>query len=59
MPYVVTASRTEHHAALFSVSFAGLWGQDRLTLEQSIDLTAELGRPAAFTTAAAAAGAIS
>ena len=29
--------------ALFSVSFAGLWGQDRLTLEQSIDLTAELG----------------
>ena len=29
--------------ALFSVSFAGLWGQDRLTLEDSIDLTAELG----------------
>jgi sugar phosphate isomerase/epimerase len=29
--------------ALFTVSFAGLWGQDRLTLEQSIDVAAELG----------------
>jgi sugar phosphate isomerase/epimerase len=29
--------------ALFSVSFAGLWGQDRLTLEQAIDVAAELG----------------
>lgn len=29
--------------ALFTVSFAGLWGQDRLTLEASIDLAAELG----------------
>jgi len=29
--------------ALFTVSFAGLWGQDRLTLEQSIDLAADLG----------------
>jgi sugar phosphate isomerase/epimerase len=29
--------------ALFTVSFAGLWGQDRLTLEQSIDAAAELG----------------
>lgn len=28
--------------ALFTVSLAGLWGQDRLTLEQSIDLAAEL-----------------
>ncbi|MEP6918024.1 MAG: sugar phosphate isomerase/epimerase family protein [Acidobacteriota bacterium] len=31
------------HTALFSVSFAGLWGQERLTLEQSIDLAADLG----------------
>lgn len=29
--------------ALFTVSFAGLWGQDRLTLEQSIDAAAEMG----------------
>jgi sugar phosphate isomerase/epimerase len=29
--------------ALFTVSFAGLWGQDRLTLEQSIDVAVELG----------------
>jgi sugar phosphate isomerase/epimerase len=29
--------------ALFTVSFAGLWGQDRLTLEQSIDVAADLG----------------
>jgi sugar phosphate isomerase/epimerase len=29
--------------ALFTVSFAGLWGQDRLTLRQSIDVAAELG----------------
>jgi sugar phosphate isomerase/epimerase len=29
--------------ALFTVSFAGLWGQDRLTLEESIDKVAELG----------------
>jgi sugar phosphate isomerase/epimerase len=29
--------------ALFTVSFAGLWGQDRLTLDQSIDVAAELG----------------
>ena len=29
--------------ALFTVSFAGLWGQDRLTLEASIDLAADLG----------------
>lgn len=29
--------------ALFTVSFAGLWGQDRLTLEESIDLAASLG----------------
>ncbi len=29
--------------SLFTVSFAGLWGQDRLTLEQSIDAAAELG----------------
>ena len=29
--------------ALFTVSFAGLWGQDRLSLEQSIDTAAELG----------------
>jgi sugar phosphate isomerase/epimerase len=29
--------------ALFTVSFAGLWGQDRLTLEQSIDAAGELG----------------
>jgi sugar phosphate isomerase/epimerase len=29
--------------ALFTVSFAGLWGQERLTLEQSIDIAAELG----------------
>jgi sugar phosphate isomerase/epimerase len=31
------------HSALFTVSFAGLWGQERLTLEQSIDLAADLG----------------
>ena len=31
------------HTALFTVSFAGLWGQDRLTLEQSIDAAADLG----------------
>jgi sugar phosphate isomerase/epimerase len=29
--------------ALFTVSFAGLWGQERLTLEQSIQLAGELG----------------
>ena len=29
--------------ALFTVSFAGLWGQDRLTLEASIDFAADLG----------------
>jgi len=29
--------------ALFTVSFAGLWGQDRLSLEASLDLAAELG----------------
>jgi len=29
--------------SLFTVSFAGLWGQDRLTLRQSIDVAAELG----------------
>jgi sugar phosphate isomerase/epimerase len=29
--------------ALFTVSFAGLWGQDRLTLEESIDAAADLG----------------
>lgn len=29
--------------ALFTVSFAGLWGQHRLSLEDSIDLAAELG----------------
>lgn len=29
--------------ALFTVSFAGLWGQQRLTLEQAIAKTAELG----------------
>src|SRR3954470_22433532 len=29
--------------ALFTVSFAGFWGQDQLTLEQSIDVAAELG----------------
>lgn len=29
--------------ALFTVSFAGLWGQDRLTLEASIDRAADLG----------------
>ncbi len=32
-------------SALFTVSFAGLWGQHRLSLEQAIDLTAELGFP--------------
>ena len=30
-------------ASLFTVSFAGLWGQDRLSLEEAIDKTAELG----------------
>lgn len=29
--------------SLFTVTFAGLWGQHRLTLEESIDLVAELG----------------
>ena len=29
--------------SLFTVSFAGLWGQHRLTLEESIDKVAELG----------------
>ena len=29
--------------ALFTVSFAGLWGQDRLTLDESIDVAADLG----------------
>lgn len=29
--------------SLFTVSFAGLWGQHRLSLEESIDKTAELG----------------
>lgn len=29
--------------ALFTVSFAGLWGQHRLTLDEAIDKTAELG----------------
>jgi sugar phosphate isomerase/epimerase len=29
--------------ALFTVSFAGFWGQHRLTLEEAIDKTAELG----------------
>jgi sugar phosphate isomerase/epimerase len=29
--------------ALFTVSFAGFWGQDRLTLDESIDLAADLG----------------
>jgi len=29
--------------SLFTVSFAGLWGQHRLTLEESIDRTADLG----------------
>jgi sugar phosphate isomerase/epimerase len=29
--------------ALFTVSFAGLWGQDRMTLEQSVEIAAELG----------------
>jgi sugar phosphate isomerase/epimerase len=29
--------------SLFTVSFAGFWGQDRLSLEQSIDKAAELG----------------
>ena len=29
--------------SLFTVSFAGLWGQDRLSLEDSIDKAAELG----------------
>ena len=30
-------------AALFTVSFAGFWGQDRRTLEESIDAAADLG----------------
>ena len=29
--------------SLFTVSFAGLWGQHKLTLEQSIDQVADLG----------------
>ena len=29
--------------SLFSVSFAGLWGQAKLSLEESIDKTASLG----------------
>ena len=29
--------------SLFTVSFAGFWGQHRLTLEEAIDVTAELG----------------
>jgi len=29
--------------SLFTVSFAGLWGQHRLTLEEAIDRTADLG----------------
>src|SRR6185503_5673178 len=29
--------------SLFTVSFAGFWGQDRLSIEQSIDKAAELG----------------
>ena len=39
----VTVSTFHARIALFTVSFAGLWGQDRLTLEASIDLAADLG----------------
>src|SRR6478672_9498835 len=42
-PAAVTVSAFHMRTALFTVSFAGLWGQDRLTLEESIDLAADLG----------------